>query len=113
MIVTALDLAGTAPGPAVTKVFASQHGRSIDEVLAAVAAAVGDELDVRTGEDPSASSQGRDLRFRSVVLPEVDARAHVPFDEGVRRTVDDVRAAHDADGAPAAPAPPRRGDLPR
>lgn len=86
------------PGTVLTKVFASHRGRTIQEVVGAVAAAFGEDLDVRTGDHPSASGQGLDLRFRSVVLPEVDERVHVPFDEGVRRTVEDVRRRTDTSG---------------
>ncbi|MGU3410066.1 NAD-dependent epimerase/dehydratase family protein [Microbacterium sp. M1A1_1b] len=127
MVVDALDRVRAEPGAPVTKIFASQQGRTIREVLDAVGAAVGEDLDVRSGEDPSASAQGRDLRFRSVVLPEVDDRLLTPFDAGVRRTVDDVRRTVDvqrtvddvrhaarADGhPPAGPVPPHRGDLSR
>lgn len=100
MVVDALRMTGTAaPGTSVTKVFASQRGRTIDEVVSTVAAALGAPLDVRTADDPSASVHGFDLRFSSVVLPQVDDRELTPFDVGVQCTVADVLRTVAADPA--------------
>lgn len=93
MVSAGLDrLAEHPAGAVLTKIFASQQGRTIDQVVAAVQDAFAEELDIRTGENASAGLQGLDLRFRSTVLPELDDRALMPFDEGVRRTVDAVRS---------------------
>jgi len=85
-------VADGAAGATTTKIFASQQGRTITEVVEAVSAAFDEPLDVREGHDPAATSHGRDLRFRSRVMTGLDARTHVPFDVGVRRTVDAIRA---------------------
>ncbi|WP_022906193.1 NAD-dependent epimerase/dehydratase family protein [Curtobacterium sp. B18] len=83
---------GTA-GTTVTKIFASGRSATISEVVAAVEDAFGEPLDVRHGADPSATFQGLDLRFASRVLPSVDAREFTDFGQGVRNTVDALRAA--------------------
>lgn len=94
MIVDALDVVAADPVASTrTKIFASQEGRSIAEVIAAVEQALGSSLDVIAGQDPSASFQGVDLRFRSTVLPSVDDRQLLPFADGVARTVDAIRSA--------------------
>lgn len=87
---------GGASGTAsttVTKIFASGRSATISEVVAAVEDAFGEPLDVRHGADPSATFQGLDLRFASRVLPSVDAREFTDFGQGVRNTVDALRAA--------------------
>jgi UDP-glucose 4-epimerase len=102
MVAAGLDaVAPAAPGTTTTKIFASQAARTISEVVDAVSAAFGEPIDVRAGHDPSSTFHGTDLRFRSTVLTGVDDRALMPFDEGVRRTVDAVRANHHT--APGAP----------
>ncbi|GAA1494817.1 NAD-dependent epimerase/dehydratase family protein [Curtobacterium herbarum] len=90
-------VADRAVGPTTTKIFASQHGRTITEVVEAVSAAFGEPLDVREGHDPAATSHGRDLRFRSRVMTALDDRTHVPFELGVRRTVDAIRGSRPTD----------------
>lgn len=106
MVLEALRAVQTTPaGTTVVKVFASQQGRTITEVVEAVTAAIGAPLDVRTGDHDSAAAQARRLRFRSVVLPEVDDRVQLSFDEGVRRTVAAVRAAVPARSEPPRPVP--------
>lgn len=93
MIASALAITGRAPaGSSTTKIFASQHGHTITEVVEAVERAFGEPLVVHRRHDPSATSHGVDLRFRSGVLPEVDERTLVPFDDGVGRTVAAIRA---------------------
>lgn len=108
MIVDALHVVAAAPvATAPTKIFASQEGRSIAEVIAAVEQALGSSLDVIAGQDPSASFQGVDLRFRSTVLPSVDDRQLLPFADGVARTVDAIRAAA---GSTTTDTPDERGE---
>jgi UDP-glucose 4-epimerase len=100
MVADALDLvADRAAGTVVTKIFASQEGHSIADVVRSVGDAFAEDLDVRTGHDDAAGRHGLDLRFRSTVLTELDERDLVPFDEGVRRTVESVRAARGEDRA--------------
>lgn len=94
MIAEGLDRLGELPGDGpTTKVFASQQGRTISDVIAAVEQAFGEPLDVRTGEHTSAALQAPDLQFRSTVLTELDDRTLTAFDDGVRRTVEDIRTA--------------------
>ncbi|PZE68098.1 NAD-dependent epimerase/dehydratase family protein [Curtobacterium sp. MCBD17_021] len=94
MVADALQLvADRPPGTVVTKIFASQRGHSIADVVAAVSAAFDEELDVRAGHHDSADRHGLDLRFRSTVLTDIDDRDLMPFDEGVQRTVESVRTA--------------------
>jgi UDP-glucose 4-epimerase len=103
MVLDALDLvdggaaaAGEAPAgeaSAVTKIFASGRSATIADVIAAVEDAFGERLDVRDGADPSATFQGLDLRFASHVLSDVDDRDFTDFGQGVRNTVDALRAA--------------------
>lgn len=102
MVADGLDaVAAAVPGSTTTKIFASQVGHTITEVVDAVSAALGEPLDARAGHDPSSTFHGTDLRFRSTVLTGLDDRTLVPFDEGVRRTVDAVRTNHHtATGAP-------------
>ncbi|MEN0103639.1 MAG: NAD-dependent epimerase/dehydratase family protein [Curtobacterium sp.] len=110
MIVDALDAVAADPvGSARTKIFASQEGRSIAEVITAVEQALGSSLDVIAGQDPSASFQGTDLRFRSTVLPSVDDRQLVPFADGVARTVDAIRSAASSTTHPQDERGERRG----
>ena len=54
--------------------------------------ALGADLDIVHGVDPSATFHGLDLRMRSAVLPEVDDRSFVPFRQGVGRTVQAMRS---------------------
>jgi UDP-glucose 4-epimerase len=99
MVRQTLDLVEQDPtATAVTKVLASGQPATIADVIAAVEAALGTRLDVQEGADPSATFQGLDLRMRSVVLPQVDARAFVPFPQGVAATVDAIRAHRAATG---------------
>jgi len=95
MVLDAVDTTerSTDAGTAVTKIFASGRSATITEVVAAVEDAFGEPLDVRHGADPSATYQGLDLRFGSRVLPTVDARDFTDFGQGVRNTVDALRAA--------------------
>ncbi|SBN63966.1 UDP-glucose 4-epimerase [Curtobacterium sp. 9128] len=110
MIVDALDAVAADPvGSARTKIFASQEGRSIAEVITAVEQAFGSSLDVIAGQDPSASFQGTDLRFRSTVLPSVDDRQLLPFADGVARTVDAIRSAASSTTHPQDERGERRG----
>ncbi|KQO62176.1 NAD-dependent epimerase/dehydratase family protein [Curtobacterium sp. Leaf261] len=95
MVVAAIDMvARRRDHTPTTKIFAAQQGRTITDVVDAVTRAVGAPLDVRTGTSATASVHGRDLRFRSTILPAVDDRTLVAFDDGVRRTVDAIRARH-------------------
>lgn len=100
MVLDALDrVEAGEPGEAgttVTKILASGQSATIADVVAAVERAFGERLDVRDGTDPSATFQGLDLRFRSRVLTDVDRLAVTPFDAGVQRTVDALRASRGA-----------------
>lgn len=94
MVLQTLDLVerqGAAADP-VTKILASGQPATIADVIAAVEEALGADLDIVHGVDPSATFHGLDLRMRSAVLPEVDDRSFVPFRQGVGRTVQAMRS---------------------
>jgi UDP-glucose 4-epimerase len=88
MTLDALDRATTvAAGTVVTKILASGLGITIGALIAELQRVVGRRPRVVWGSHASASRQALDLRFRSVVWPELDARMLTPVAAGIHRTV--------------------------
>ncbi|MGW6131533.1 NAD-dependent epimerase/dehydratase family protein [Cellulomonas sp. NPDC055163] len=81
----------TATGDVVTKILASQRSASIAAVLGEFRRVAKRRQLVRLAASPQASQQARDLRFRSVVWPDLDERALVPLPAGILATVTDIR----------------------
>jgi UDP-glucose 4-epimerase len=97
MVVGAVDLLDAAPpGSTTVKVIAEGTGRSITEVIAAVEAALGAHLRLAFEETAVSALHTPDIRFRSAVMPELDAPLHVPFADGVAELVTAARRGHDA-----------------
>jgi UDP-glucose 4-epimerase len=95
MIVDAVDLVTKeARGTRLLKVFAAQQGHSITQVIAELENVLDRRLDIVSGHDPAAVYQALDLRFRSVVLTEVDDRRLTPLAAGMAATAAALAAAH-------------------
>lgn len=97
------------PGDVVVKVFASQRSDSIAEVLGEVRRVYRRRPQLLVQASPHSSGQTRDLRLRSVVWQELDARPVTPLPVGIHRTALALDAAIRA-GRPAATALPAVAD---
>lgn len=77
-------------GGVVTKVIASGHATSIAALLGHLRALSKSRPRVVLGASPSARHQALDLRLRSVVWPELDARPMTSLPVGIDRTIRDI-----------------------
>ena len=77
-------------GGVVTKIIASGQASTIAALLGQLRALSKARPRVVLGTSPSAQHQALDLRLRSVVWPELDARAMTPLPVGIDRTVHDI-----------------------
>lgn len=75
---------GDASTPLV-KVFASQHSVSIAEILGMFGRIAGIRPRIVTSSHASSEQHVRSVRFRSRVLPEIDALPLTPLDHGLHR----------------------------
>ncbi|ARC57430.1 dTDP-4-dehydro-6-deoxyglucose reductase [Frondihabitans sp. 762G35] len=102
MIRDAVDLvAREAPAFRTLKIFASQEGLSITDLVERLEGVLDRKLDIVSGHDPAAVYQALDLRFVSRVLTEVDDRELVPVTEGMRRTAEALERKHAEAHGPA------------
>lgn len=83
--------AEAADGPLVViKVLASQRGVTVGAVIAELRRVLKRPPRIVLGSSPVAALQTRDLRLRSVVWPELDARALTPLPVGMKATATHV-----------------------
>jgi len=75
-----------APGAVVVKILASQRSDSIAELLGEVRRVFRSRPRLLVQASGHAAAQARDLRLRSVVWPELDARPVTPLAVGIHRT---------------------------
>lgn len=77
---------------AITKVLASGRSVSLAALLGELKRISKHRVPVVLAASPHAKQQARDLRVRSIVLPELDRRVHVPLAVGVAATEADIGA---------------------
>lgn len=82
------DRHGGAP---VVKILASQQSATIGALLGACRQVFGPRIPVTLGTSALAGRQARDLRFRSVVWPELDRRSLTTLPHGIHATAEDLR----------------------
>ena len=91
MILDGVALLRTEPIGARTKILASGSPVSIGTILAVVRAIFKRRPNVALAASPNSAFQTRDLRFRSVVWPELDRRAFVPLPVAVATIAQSIR----------------------
>jgi UDP-glucose 4-epimerase len=74
--------------PVQVKILASQRGVTIGALLGELRRIFKRSIKVVNGSSATARVQARDLRFRSVVWPDLDRRTLTPLAAGIRATVD-------------------------
>lgn len=104
-----LDLVDRAaaqpPGAApVVKVLASQTSVTIAELIGTLRSLHKRKPQAILAASPLGARQARDLRFRSVVWPELDARTLTPLPVGIATTSEDIGRALRRDGPGGRPA---------
>jgi UDP-glucose 4-epimerase len=93
MTVDAVDrAAGLPPGTVVLKVLASQQGVTIGSLISELQRIVKRKPRIVMGSHFTAAVQAPDLRFRSVVWPEIDRRMLTPLPAGIHRTLQSLQA---------------------
>lgn len=85
-------LGGEDAGTTVTKILASQWGVTIGTLLGEMRRVFKRAPRIVLGASPAARYQARDLRFRSVVWPELDHRVLTPLPVGVAATLEDLKS---------------------
>lgn len=75
----------------VVKILASQQSATIGALLGACRQVFGPRIPVTLGASALAGRQARDLRFRSVVWPELDRRELTTLPHGIHATAEDLR----------------------
>ena len=83
----------------VIKILASGQSVTLASVLGEFRHVIGRRPRVVTGSSPQAGLQGRDLRFRSVVWPDLDRSPKTPLVVGMARTLADLARKLNASGA--------------
>lgn len=92
LVLDAVDRLAREPGGTlVTKILCSHRPTTIAALLGHCKQVFGPRVPVTLGASPLAHQQARDLRFRSVVWPELDVRPQRTLVSGIHRTVDDLR----------------------
>lgn len=92
MILDGMDLlAARPPAAPVLKLFAAQQATTIAALLGFSRQVLGRTVLVTLGGSDLAKQQARDLRFRSVVWPELDRRALTTLPDGIHATSIDLR----------------------
>lgn len=84
----------TDSGVLVTKILASQKSVSIGALLMEVRRIFRRPPRVLVAASPRANAQARDLRLRSVVWSELDARTLTPLPAGIRATAADIERSY-------------------
>lgn len=93
MVSDTLETAGRKSSDPVTKIYASGRSVTIGAILGACRAVFRRRPNVVLASSKLASLQGRDLRLRSIVWPEVDHRTHRTLHSGIAATLEATRAA--------------------
>lgn len=86
MILDAADEVRRLGARSIVKIFASHQAMTIAAVIGQINASTGSKPPIVLGASSLARQQGRDIRLRSYVLPEIDRRALTPFVVGIART---------------------------
>ncbi|ATQ30410.1 NAD(P)-dependent oxidoreductase [Rhodococcus ruber] len=107
MVADALARAEAAPGGVSTKIFASGRSVTIGAILGACRTVFRRRPNVVLASSPLASVQGRDLRLRSVVWPELDRRSHRPLPAGIAATLEATRRSMGQSARPSVRSPDR------
>ncbi|MBH0119645.1 NAD(P)-dependent oxidoreductase [Rhodococcus sp. HM1] len=107
MVADALDRAEAEPGGVSIKIFASGRSVTIGAILGACRTVFRRRPNVVLASSPLASVQGRDLRLRSVVWPELDRRSHRPLPAGIAATLESTRRAMGQSARPSVRSPER------
>ncbi|KAA0024613.1 NAD-dependent epimerase/dehydratase family protein [Antrihabitans cavernicola] len=93
MVADALDVAGTHPGATATKIFASGTTVTIGAILGACRTVFRRKPNVILAASKLAAVQSQDLRLRSVIWPEIDARTFRTLPSGIAATLEATRDA--------------------
>ncbi|WP_284249283.1 NAD-dependent epimerase/dehydratase family protein [Litorihabitans aurantiacus] len=86
------DAGGAVVGAAVVKIIASGRAASIGALIADMRRLFKRRVPVVLAASPYARQQARDLRLRSVVLPEIDQQPLVTLINGIDRVNEDIGA---------------------
>jgi UDP-glucose 4-epimerase len=93
MVADALASARSRREPPTVKIFASGHAVTIGSILGACRTVFRRRPNVVLAASPLAAFQGRDLRLRSTVWPEIDRRTHRTLPAGIASTLEATRRA--------------------
>lgn len=85
-------------GQTVTKILATQRADTIGSLIGACRTVFKRRPRIVLGASPYAKAQAHDLRLRSVVWPELDARPFTPLPVGIDATVRDMRRLNNNTG---------------
>ncbi|SNT27849.1 UDP-glucose 4-epimerase [Rhodococcoides kyotonense] len=91
MVADALALSKERQAPPTTKIFASGHAVTIGSILGACRTVFRRRPNVVLAASPLAAFQGRDLRLRSTIWPEIDRRTHRTLPAGIASTLEATR----------------------
>lgn len=87
MVADTLELTARHRIPPTTKIYASGNAVTIGSILGACRTVFRRRPNVVLAASPLAALQGRDLRLRSTVLPEIDRRTHRTLPAGIASTL--------------------------
>lgn len=92
LVLDVVDRAAHLPpgSPAVTKILASQTSVNIAELIGTLRALHKRPPQAILAASPLGARQARDLRFRSIVWPDLDQRALTPLPVGISTTSEDI-----------------------
>ena len=93
MVADTLDGAAARRERSTVKIYGAGRGVTIGAILAECRSVFKRRPRVVLAASKLASVQARDLRVRSVVWPELDARSHTPLAVGIAATLDSTRRA--------------------
>lgn len=82
------EVAAGGTTPVVTKILASQRSVTVGALIAEIRRVNRRAPRIVLGASPVSAYQARDLRFRSVVWPELDRRSLTPLPAGVKATAE-------------------------
>lgn len=91
MVADTLDLMTSRSSVTTTKIYASGTAVTIGSILGACRTVFRRRPNVVLAASPLAAFQGRDLRLRSTVLPEIDRRTHRTLPAGIASTLHATR----------------------
>jgi UDP-glucose 4-epimerase len=101
LVVDGVDRLGQADvgsGQTVIKIIATQRADTIGAVIGACKTVFKRRPRIVLGASPYAKAQAQDLRFRSVVWPELDRRPFTPLAVGIDATVRDMQSLRNGQG---------------